>query len=123
MPLPDDTEITDLPVFARNELLERLDGQAEHIPRLVSLYLKGTEENCRKLLEALENIDFHGVMAMAHAIKGSSAYIGANRLTDLANRLEDSAINGTPVDNRTQCQEIIREFEEFKKLYEESEYN
>jgi len=107
--------IAELPVFDRCGLLERLDGHEEYVPRLVSVYIRNAEENCCKLCDAVYNNDRYVVRAKAHAIHGSSANIGASRVERMASKLEDSAIEGRPVDIVMLYKAIIQELNSFKE--------
>ncbi|NTW99072.1 MAG: response regulator [Geobacteraceae bacterium] len=82
------------PVFDRNELLERLGGRSEMIPRFVDLFCKGVLPHMEGLEAALAAGDADGVRRHAHAIKGSAGNIAALQMHKTASLLEKSANEG-----------------------------
>ena len=101
------------PVFARNELLERLGGRSEMIPRFVDLFCKGVVPQMEGLEAALAAGDADGVRRHAHAIKGSAGNIAALRMHETATMIEKSAnecdLTGAPK-RFALLQEEYREF-------------
>jgi signal transduction histidine kinase/CheY-like chemotaxis protein/HPt (histidine-containing phosphotransfer) domain-containing protein len=81
-------------VFAQNELLERLGGRSEMIPRFVGLFCKGLFPQLEGLVTALAAEDAAGVRLHAHAIKGSAANIAALRIQKTAAMIESAAKEG-----------------------------
>lgn len=86
------------PVFARNELLERLGGRPETIPRFVGLFCKGVPPQMEGLETSLAADDADGVRRHAHAIKGSAANISALRMHQVAAMIEKAAKEGDLAD-------------------------
>jgi signal transduction histidine kinase/CheY-like chemotaxis protein/HPt (histidine-containing phosphotransfer) domain-containing protein len=80
--------------FDQNELLERLGGRTELIPRFVGLFCKGVAAQLEGLAAALEDENPDGVRKHAHAIKGSSANIAAQRMYEAASMVEKTAKEG-----------------------------
>lgn len=81
-------------VFAQHELLERLGGRAEMIPRFVALFCKGVLPQLEGLISALAEEDADGVRRHAHAIKGSAGNIAAQRMQQTAAMMEKAAKEG-----------------------------
>jgi len=81
-------------VFAQNELLERLGGQSEMIPRFVGLFCKGVLPQMEGLATALAADDTDGVRRHAHAIKGAAGNIAAPRIQQTAALMEAAAKAG-----------------------------
>lgn len=81
-------------VFAKIDLMERLGGKEEMIPRFVGLFRKGFVPQLEGLEAALAGGDADGVRRHAHAIKGSAGNIAAMRLHETAARLEKEAKAG-----------------------------
>lgn len=75
--------------------LERLRENFRHdekaVQELVALYLSTTGPLLDKLQEAAEQRDGRGAIRSAHEIKGASAYILAEEITDLARKIEGAA--------------------------------
>lgn len=90
---PDDRH-NEAPVFARDELLERLGGKPEMIPRFVGLFCKGVLPQMEWLVSALAAGDTDGVRRYAHAIKGSAGNIAALRMHQTAAMVEKAAKEG-----------------------------
>jgi CheY-like chemotaxis protein/HPt (histidine-containing phosphotransfer) domain-containing protein len=84
----------ELTAFAQNELLERLGGRTEMIPRFVGLFCKGFLSELDELVAALAAEDADSVRRHAHAIKGSAGNIAAMRLHKVAGLIEKAAKNG-----------------------------
>ncbi|MDD2309448.1 MAG: ATP-binding protein [Desulfuromonadaceae bacterium] len=78
-------------VFAQNELLERLGGRPEMIPRFIGLFCKGVVPQMDGLVTALKAEDADGVRRHAHAIKGSAGNIAALRMHETAAMIEKAA--------------------------------
>ena len=91
----------ELPVFARDDLLERLGGAEAMLPRFIEMYRKGVAASMAALEEAIASENTDNVRMHAHAIKGSSANIGALQIREIAARLEEAAkagdIGGAPL--------------------------
>lgn len=81
-------------VFAQNELLERLGGRLEMVPRFVGLFCKGVLPELDGLVAALEAENADAVRRHAHAIKGSAGNIAALRIQWTAALMEKIAKEG-----------------------------
>ncbi|MDD2736136.1 MAG: ATP-binding protein [Desulfuromonadaceae bacterium] len=81
-------------VFDRNELLERLGGRSEMIPRFVNLFYKGVLPQMEGLGMALSAKDVDEVRRYAHGIKGSAGNIAALRMHQVAAMMEKTAGEG-----------------------------
>lgn len=108
--LPNEPE---LKAFAQNELLERLGGRAEMIPRFVGLFCTGFLSEMNELIAALTANNADSVRRHAHAIKGSSANIAAMRLNRLAGLLEKAAKAGDLSEAAQQLAQIQKEYRGF----------
>ncbi len=84
----------EIPVYAREELLERLGGAEALIPKFTGLFFKGVEPSLASLAEAIATGDCQKVRTSAHAIKGSSANIGAMKMRETAAMIEAAAKDG-----------------------------
>ena len=83
-----------LAVFDKKELLERLGGRDEMVPRFVGLFCKGVLPEMEGLAAALSEGDADKVRRHAHAIKGSSGNIAARRMHRTAGMIEKAAKEG-----------------------------
>ncbi|MHB8123044.1 MAG: ATP-binding protein [Desulfuromonadaceae bacterium] len=100
-------------VFAQNELLERLGGRLEMIPRFVTLFCKGVLPQLEGLAAALESDDADGARRHAHAIKGSAGNIAALRMQRTASTVEQAAKEGVLAELPQQLAILQQEYREF----------
>lgn len=103
----------DLAVFAQNELLERLGGRLEMVPRFVALFCKGVLPQLEGLATALESDDADGARRHAHAIKGSAGNIAALRMQRTAAMVEQAAKEGDLAELPQQLAILQQEYREF----------
>ncbi|WP_407357195.1 PAS domain S-box protein [Methanolobus sp. WCC5] len=82
---------TDIPIFDKEALMERMDGDIELALQLISTYMKHTPQQIESLKTSLENADAEEISNCAHAIKGSSANIGGMALSRIAGEMEKAA--------------------------------
>jgi CheY-like chemotaxis protein len=101
------------PVFARDELLERLGGRAEMIPRFVGLFCKGFLTQMEGLVSALAAGDADEVRRHAHAIKGSTGNIAALRMHRTAAMMEKAAKEGDLTEAPQRLATLQEEYREF----------
>ncbi len=111
---PDEFDMA-TPVFARNELLERLGGRPEMIPRFVGLFCKGVLPQMEGLVAAVAAGDADGVRRHAHAIKGAAGNIAALRMHEIAALLEKAAKDG---DLAEAPQRLVRLQEQYRAFTE-----
>lgn len=87
--LPEDDNVIDDSVLGALAKMPQSD-QGRLVERVIRTYLGSSRELMAKLGEALDNHDAGAVRETAHALKSSSANVGAIRLADLFGRLETS---------------------------------
>ena len=75
-------------VFDRSVLLGRLGGDEELFDEVISVFMKDAPVQLEQLRQALNDNDAERVRRQAHRIKGASANIGAQALSDLAFEIE-----------------------------------
>ncbi len=101
-------------LFAREELLERLGGAEALLPRFLGLFFKGVYPHLESLEAAIASGEPDKVRMAAHAIKGSSANIGAMQLRETAAEIETAAKAGD-ISAAPERYEILRQqLEAFK---------
>jgi signal transduction histidine kinase/CheY-like chemotaxis protein/HPt (histidine-containing phosphotransfer) domain-containing protein len=100
-------------IFAQNELLERLGGRDEMIPRFVGLFCKGIVPEMEGLAVALAGQDADLIRRHAHAIKGSSANIAALRMNLTAALIEKAAKEDDLADLSQRFDLLQLEYREF----------
>jgi CheY-like chemotaxis protein len=102
-------------VFAQNELLERLGGRSEMIPRFVGLFCKSVLPQMEGLVDALAAKDADGVRRHAHAIKGSAGNIAALRMHQTAAMIEKAAKEGDLAEAPERLALLQTEFQVFNE--------
>jgi len=100
-------------VFAQGELLERLGGRPEMIPRFIGLFCKGVLPQLEGLVTALAAEDADGVRRHAHAIKGSAGNIAALRMHETAAMIEKAAKEGDLTETARHIAVLQVEYREF----------
>jgi signal transduction histidine kinase/CheY-like chemotaxis protein len=102
-----------VPVFAKEELIQRLGGKEESLPRFLALF----EKNCIGYLDALRQAVQSGnceqVRIQAHMIKGVAANISAHKMKETASLLEDMAREGRQEGWEDYMMRLEAEFKEF----------
>lgn len=80
--------IEEIAVFNRAAALEIYDHDKEILDAVIETFLQNTPPLIEKIREAMSMNDFSEVARLAHTIKGSSSYIGAEALRGAAEALE-----------------------------------
>lgn len=88
--MPNQNEVLDL-----SRLREIYEDDTTGMLELYDMMLKNNAAHLDKLDAAVEARDLDAVRKSAHAIKGSSGNVGANRLSRIAADVEDSARDGS----------------------------
>jgi HPt (histidine-containing phosphotransfer) domain-containing protein len=83
-----------VPVFDSATALHLVGGNRELVVRLVNLFLEQLDTSVAAITAALQAGDAAAQKLAAHALKGSAAVIGAQRLRELAARLEREGRDG-----------------------------
>jgi len=105
-------------LFAREELLERLGGAEALLPRFLGLFFKGVYPHLEGLEAAISSGEADKVRLAAHAIKGSSANIGAMQLRETAAEIEAAAKAGDISAAPERYQTLRQQLEAFKAATE-----
>ncbi|MCK4728002.1 MAG: Hpt domain-containing protein [Desulfobacterales bacterium] len=84
----DETTFIEEGVFDKSVLLGRLGGDEELFDEVISVFMKDAPVQLEQLRQALNDNDAERVRQQAHRIKGASANIGAQALSDLAFEIE-----------------------------------
>ncbi len=88
-------EESDLPVLDAEELLDRLDGDREIVHEILREFIDDIPPKVRMLSVEVSTGNWGEVRELAHAIKGASANVAAERLQDLASRFENLALDAS----------------------------
>ncbi|GFO59704.1 hypothetical protein GMST_20290 [Geomonas silvestris] len=84
----------ELAVFDLADLVERLGGNRELVPRFVEMFTGVAAGYLEALREAVEKDDLEQMRIQAHTIKGAAANISARRMQQTAHELEQLARAG-----------------------------
>ncbi|MDK9718627.1 MAG: ATP-binding protein [Trichlorobacter sp.] len=117
-PTPAPAVEDEIPVYAKADLLERLGGAEALIPRFLGLFFKGVEPNMAALEEAIAAAEPDKVRTTSHAIKGSSANIGAMQMRETAAAIEADAKTGDITAVPAGLEKLKVQLEEFKAATE-----
>ena len=81
-------------IFDRAGLLDRLMGDEKMANEILGVFLKDVPRRFTALKEALDNGDAHSVQLHAHTIKGASANVGGDALSETAFEIEKAGKAG-----------------------------
>ncbi len=84
----------DIPIFARDELLERLGGREDMIARFTGMFIGNVTGYMMSLLTTIEQNDAEQMRILAHTIKGAAGNISAKRIRETAASMEALAREG-----------------------------
>jgi HPt (histidine-containing phosphotransfer) domain-containing protein len=104
---------TTVPVFDRNELLERLGGHEEVLARFIGMFTSNVVGYMELLLTAVECCDGEQVRIQAHTIKGAAANIAAHRVRETASAIETLARERRLNEATGLVQQLRNDIEEF----------
>jgi signal transduction histidine kinase/DNA-binding response OmpR family regulator/HPt (histidine-containing phosphotransfer) domain-containing protein len=114
-PLPPAEEI--LPVFAREELLERLGGREEMLTRFIDMFNNNVTGYMEQLTAAIEQCDTEQVRIQAHTIKGAAANISARQVRETAATMEAHARGGNLDEAAKLLAQLQNELEAFRQVH------
>jgi HPt (histidine-containing phosphotransfer) domain-containing protein len=103
------------PVFARNELLERLGGREEMVGRFIDMFTRNVAGYMETLLSATHGGDGDQIRIQAHTIKGAAGNISARRVRETAAAIETLAREGRLDEVFAQVQQLKKDLEEFQR--------
>jgi signal transduction histidine kinase/DNA-binding response OmpR family regulator/HPt (histidine-containing phosphotransfer) domain-containing protein len=83
-----------LPVFEKNELLGRLGGKNDLLPRFLAMFVTSASAHIAELHRAIDAGNKERVRLQAHAIKGAAANIAAHKIIQTSSDLELLAREG-----------------------------
>jgi PAS domain S-box-containing protein len=109
------------PPFDLDGALQRLEGDRELLEELARLFLEECPGNIAGMRKALQGRDARLLERLAHTMKGSSASVGAVRVSEASLALEQEARAGTLANSTEYIERIQRELDrlvpEFEALH------
>jgi two-component system, sensor histidine kinase and response regulator len=94
-------------------------GETGLVEEVLDVFVKDTEERIAAIQAALAAMDREKLRRQGHALKGSSAQVGAMRLADLCRTVEGTAATATPAEIAGVVAEIAREFGKVRQKIDE----
>ena len=83
------------PAVDRDELMARLEGDAELLGELVQLFLDDLDERMQAIAAAVRSSELELLHRESHTLKGSVGNFAATRAFEAAQRLDDLARAGS----------------------------
>jgi CheY-like chemotaxis protein len=99
------------PVFDRQTALERVNGEEELLDEVIQLFLSDAPNRLAEARASLEKGDPNRLQIAAHSLKGAAGYVGAERTSAQAMKLEEIGRSG----------DLSRALDEFRQLEREIE--
>ena len=109
------TDKTDLPIFDKDDFLERTMNDLELGRQVLEMFLESGSQLLDSLEEAIKNENSQEVMRIAHSLKGSSGNVGAKRLSEFALLLERMSKEGNLSEIMERFHQLKKEFENFQQ--------
>lgn len=111
---------SDVPIFDRQGLMERIMEDIGLAHHLTSIYLEDTPKQIKALKESINNGRTNDISHYAHKIKGSSANIGGMALSCVASEMEEAAKSGKLREVAIIMEKLEKEFELLKQCLKEA---
>ncbi|MCG8472473.1 MAG: response regulator [Desulfobacterales bacterium] len=104
-----------VPVFDREELMSRVQGNEALFKRLTALFIEKTPQEMTTLKTTMEKSAMEEVRAQAHKLKGYFANISAIQLAQLAEEMQHQAEAG----EEEACRALIEQIEKGVEVFEQ----
>ncbi len=96
-------------------LREATAGERDLMQELAQLYLNDTDLQLRALQDALQNKEIDRIRRIGHALRGSSASVGAGPAAEIFGRLEEAARANDMARIRASIQQGQEEFRRIRR--------
>ncbi|MFZ4855310.1 MAG: response regulator [Desulfuromonadaceae bacterium] len=103
-----------IPIFARDELLERLGGREDMIARFIGMFIGNVKGYMESLQTAVEQNERDQMRILAHTIKGAAGNISAKCIRETAASMEALAREGDVGGAATLFQQLKNDFISFQ---------
>jgi len=115
----EDTAVSDIEpvqnIFDKAGFLDRLMGDEELANEILGEFLEDVPRKFTALKEALENGDVPSVQLQAHTIKGQSANVGGEALSETALEIEKAGESGDLETVKARMTELEAQFDRLKE--------
>ncbi|MCK5110384.1 MAG: Hpt domain-containing protein [Arcobacteraceae bacterium] len=91
------------------KISDELDFDLEDVEMLIEVFLDGANESLSSLKIAIDENNLEQIFKLAHAIKGSSANLLLNNISNIAKEMEHEAREGNEIN-------YLEKFEILKKM-------
>jgi len=79
------------------KIADELEFDLEDVEMLLEVFLEGVQENLVELKNGIDSNDYEAIFRAGHAIKGSSANLTLNNISNLAKEIESNARAGQSI--------------------------
>ncbi|MBJ6724989.1 ATP-binding protein [Geomesophilobacter sediminis] len=107
---------SDVEVFDRDDLLERLDGAEDLLAKFLRMFIESIDEMLPELERAVREMDPTAIHFRAHTIAGSAANISASQIRDLARDMEYRAKGGDLAETPSLLAQLEEAFGRFRGM-------
>jgi HPt (histidine-containing phosphotransfer) domain-containing protein len=107
-----------LPLFDYQTALSRYSDDHETLREIIAAFIEECPDDFDAIQQGILSQDTTVIAQAAHAVKGSAAYVGADRLKDAAQTIEAAAKSGDLVSLPRMADVIAKEFSAFEKTIE-----
>ncbi len=103
-------EVVNMEAINKIRELQR-PGKADLLSKVLALYFEKSPEQLIQLQQAVNDADFEQAKAIAHGMKSSSAYLGAEQLASTCGELEESIRNNDTDSAATLADAILQQYD------------
>jgi CheY-like chemotaxis protein len=100
-----------LQIFVKEKFMERMAGDYNLVNEITSMFLNNIPVIIANMKKAADIDNMDEVSSYAHSIKGSSANIGGDVLSDIAAKIEKLGRSGKTTEIQTLIPELEKQFE------------
>lgn len=112
----------DFGVWDKKSLLKRVRGKSDRVEKLVNIFIKHSDPQISTLLNLYSEKNYSELTQVAHAVKGSSANLSANRLSQSSGELEILAKQEKHSELENKINNVIQDYKDLRSLLK-SEFN
>jgi HPt (histidine-containing phosphotransfer) domain-containing protein len=98
-------------MFDRREALATVGNDAQLLGELIEIFLADSPKWLRDLQAALDQGKPEDARRLAHSLKNSAGYFGANQIKQLAYEIEQAAAQRQLAVAQEKCERVLRELE------------
>ena len=96
-------------VWNETAALQHLEGDSEFLYELIALFLTEAPKQLLELSRSQKEGNLPELANTAHAIKGTVAHFYADKATECARLLEQTARSGQPADYRRLTEDLVKD--------------